>query len=102
MTQYEIFVKGNEGKYQHFKTVFSIPAFNAVHAELSSQNKGFKVVTKYPDGTCCTSEYHAKPSKEEILERLQDPNLPKEEQNELVGMLYEGIDVKDEENGKTN
>ena len=33
-------------------------------------------------------------SKEEIKEKLRDPNLPSDEKNELLELLYEGIEVK--------
>ena len=36
-------------------------------------------------------------SKEEILERLRDPDLSSEEKAELMEMLYEGIDIKMQE-----
>ena len=32
--------------------------------------------------------------KKEILQRLQDPAVPKEEKNRLIEELYQGIDMK--------
>lgn len=33
-------------------------------------------------------------TKEEILEKLRDPNLSNEEKNALIELLYAGIDIK--------
>lgn len=38
-----------------------------------------------------------KPTKDEILEQLRNSNLSNTEQNELLEKLWEGIDVKNDE-----
>ena len=34
--------------------------------------------------------------KKEIVKKLKDPNLPREEKNELIELLYEGIEFKEQ------
>ena len=59
MTQYEIYTK-NQGdeKYEYIETASNIPQLNAALKILKEQKKDVKLITYYPDGTTCVSEYH--------------------------------------------
>ena len=49
---------------------------------------------KWDEGGITILPPKEKLSKEEIKEKLRDPNLPSDEKNKLVEMLYEGIEIK--------
>ena len=49
---------------------------------------------KWDEGGITILPPKEKLSKEEIKEKLRDPNLPSDEKNELLELLYEGIEVK--------
>ena len=59
---------------------------------ISEQKK--TIQEKWEEGEITILPPKEKLAKEEILEKLRNPTLPNDKKNELMDLLYEGIDIK--------
>lgn len=57
ITTYSFYVVEQDGSTTLFGVAETIPQRNAMHRELKEAGRHFKIVTTYPVGTVCASEY---------------------------------------------
>ena len=55
--KFEFYVTAKHGTMKLYGNAESIPQANAIHNELKLKHKSYRVITTYPDGVQCVSDY---------------------------------------------
>ena len=58
--KFTFYVPAKHGTMKLYGNAENIPQANVIHNELRDANKSYRVLTTYPDGVQCVSEYIAK------------------------------------------
>ena len=55
--RYSFYITAKYGKMKLYANAENIPQANIIHNELKNAKKSYRVITTYPDGVQCVSEY---------------------------------------------
>ncbi len=55
--RYSFYIPTKYGKMKLYANAENIPQANMIHNELKNSKKSYRVITTYPDGVQCVSEY---------------------------------------------
>lgn len=55
--RYSFYIPAKYGKMKLYANAENIPQANIIHNELKNAKRSYRVITTYPDGVQCVSEY---------------------------------------------